>query len=87
MAHIGNPESLPGTGRDLHSYARAVLTCRVLGPTEVDAGPRRVNLGGPLPRRLITALIAAEGRPLTEEALATSIWAGSRPASATISLQ
>ena len=64
-----------------------MLTCRVLGPTEVDAGGRRVSLGGPVPRRLITALIAAEGRPLTEEALTVAIWADQRPVSATVSLQ
>jgi DNA-binding SARP family transcriptional activator len=65
----------------------AVLTCRVLGPTEVDAGPSRVPLGGPLPRRLITTLIAAEGRPVSEDAIAAVIWGAAPPASATISLQ
>jgi DNA-binding SARP family transcriptional activator len=64
-----------------------VLTCRVLGPTEIDAGARRVPLGGPLPRRLITALIAAESRPMTEQAIATAVWGDETPASATISLQ
>ncbi|MFI7544592.1 hypothetical protein [Actinoplanes sp. NPDC049599] len=33
-----------------------MLTCRVLGPTEVATGRGRVDLGGPLPRRLVTAL-------------------------------
>jgi hypothetical protein len=36
-----------------------VLIARVLGPTELDADGRRVDLGGPLPRRLITSLLAA----------------------------
>ena len=40
-----------GPARDRQSYARAVLTCRVLGATEVEAGRQRVPLGGPLPRR------------------------------------
>jgi len=72
---------------DLHSYARAVLTCRVLGPTEVDADSHRVHLGGPLPRRLITALIAAEGRPMSESAIADAVWGDAPPASPSISLQ
>jgi len=72
---------------DLHSYARAVLTCRVLGPTEVDAGSHRVRLGAPLPRRLITALIAAEGRPMSEGAIADAVWGDDPPASPSVSLQ
>jgi DNA-binding SARP family transcriptional activator len=63
------------------------LTCRVLGPTEVDAGPDRVHLGGPLPRRLITALIAAEGRPMSEGAIAEAVWGDDPPASPSTSLQ
>jgi DNA-binding SARP family transcriptional activator len=66
---------------------RNVLTCRVLGPTEVDAGARRVALGGPVPRRVITALIAAENRPMTEKALGDAIWGHDLPARATVSLQ
>ena len=64
-----------------------MLTCRVLGATEVEAGRQRVPLGGPLPRRLITALIAADGRPVSERALADTIWGDEQPANPTISLQ
>ena len=60
---------------------------RVLGPTEVEAGGRLVDLGGPLPRRMVTALLAAEGRSVGEEALAETIWAGAPPASFSGSLQ
>lgn len=70
-----------------HSYARTVLTCRVLGPTEVDADSHRVRLGGPMPRRLITALVAAEGRPMSEDAIADAVWGDDPPASPSVSLQ
>ena len=60
---------------------------RVLGPTEVEAGGRLVDLGGPLPRRMVTALLVAEGRPVGEESLAETIWAGAPPASFAGSLQ
>ncbi len=68
-------------------YARPVLTCRVLGPTELRVGEARVELGGPLPRRLVTALVAAEGRPVDDDRLAETIWAGQVPPSAAASLQ
>src|SRR5690242_1828379 len=60
---------------------------RVLGSTEVEADGRPVDLGGPLPRRMVTALLAAEGRPVGEESLAETIWAGAPPASFSGSLQ
>ncbi|MEV6298752.1 BTAD domain-containing putative transcriptional regulator [Actinoplanes sp. NPDC051861] len=64
-----------------------MLIGRVLGPTEVEAGGVRVDLGGPLPRRMVAALLAAEGRPVSEDALAEALWAGDPPASPTVSLQ
>jgi hypothetical protein len=76
---------LPASG--LHSYARPVLSCRVLGPTEIVADARPVELGGPQPRRLITALVAAEGRPVTDDRLAEAIWGDGVPARAETSLQ
>ncbi|WP_327140599.1 hypothetical protein [Nocardia sp. NBC_01327] len=39
-----------------------MLTCRVLGPIEVEVGGIRADLGGPVPRRLLAALSAAEPR-------------------------
>jgi predicted ATPase/DNA-binding SARP family transcriptional activator len=64
-----------------------VLSCRVLGPTEVGAGRGPVDLGGPLPRRLVTALIAAAGRPVGGDALALAVWGDEPPASPEVSLQ
>ncbi len=64
-----------------------MLFGRVLGPTEVESDGLRVDLGGPLPRRLVTALLAAEGRTVGEDALAETIWAGAPPASFSVSLQ
>ncbi|WP_433368791.1 BTAD domain-containing putative transcriptional regulator [Actinoplanes sp. CA-142083] len=63
-----------------------MLIGRVLGPTEVEAGGRVVDLGGRLPRRLVTALLAGEGRPVGEQTLAETIWDGSPPASFSSSL-
>ncbi|MEU4421397.1 BTAD domain-containing putative transcriptional regulator [Actinoplanes sp. NPDC024001] len=64
-----------------------MLIGRVLGPTEVETDGSPVDLGGPLPRRLVTALIAAEGRPVSEDTLAEALWAGAPPASPAVSLQ
>lgn len=76
---------LPASG--LQPYDLPVLIGRVLGPTEIEAGGARVDLGGPLPRRLVAALLAAEGQPVSEDTLAEALWAGSPPASPTVSLQ
>ncbi|GAA3337684.1 hypothetical protein GCM10020358_14890 [Amorphoplanes nipponensis] len=64
-----------------------MLTCRVLGPTELGAGRGPVELGGPLPRRLVTALVAAAGRPVGGDALAQAVWGDEPPASPEVSLQ
>ncbi len=64
-----------------------MLSCRVLGPTELGAGRERLDLGGPLPRRLVTALIAAGGRPVGGDALAFAVWGDNPPASPEVSLQ
>ncbi|AGZ45411.1 BTAD domain-containing putative transcriptional regulator [Actinoplanes friuliensis] len=64
-----------------------MLTCHVLGPTEIGAGRERVDLGGPMPRRLITALVAADGRPVSEDTLTLAVWGDDPPASPAVSLQ
>ncbi|GAB7051172.1 BTAD domain-containing putative transcriptional regulator [Catenuloplanes indicus] len=51
----------------------------VLGPTEVLDGDRPVHLGGPLPRRLLTALIAAEGAAVPDDRLSEAVWPGRPP--------
>ncbi|NMO57430.1 AfsR/SARP family transcriptional regulator [Actinoplanes sp. TBRC 11911] len=64
-----------------------MLVGHVLGGTEVEADGVPVDLGGPLPRRLVAALLAAEGRAVSEDALAAAIWGAEVPANPTASLQ
>ncbi|MBU2662283.1 winged helix-turn-helix domain-containing protein [Actinoplanes bogorensis] len=64
-----------------------MLIGRVLGPTEVEVDGAVADLGGPLPRRLVTALLAAEGRPVAEDALAEAVWGTGPPANPGNSLQ
>lgn len=58
-----------------------MLTFAVLGPTEVRDDGRLVELGGPVARRLLTALLAAEGRAVSDDRLAEAAWEGRPPAS------
>ncbi|MBL7253643.1 BTAD domain-containing putative transcriptional regulator [Paractinoplanes lichenicola] len=64
-----------------------MLIGKVLGSTEIEVDGVVADLGGPLPRRLVTALLAAEGRPVAEPTLAEAIWGDEAPASPTSSLQ
>ena len=64
-----------------------VRTFAMLGPTEVHDGNRLVELGGPLPRRLLTALLAAEGRPVPDDQLSEAVWEGQPVASPQTALQ
>ncbi len=64
-----------------------MLIAHVLGTTEVLADGVPVELGGPLPRRLVAALLAAEGRPVSEDALTEAVWGDEPPASSSASLQ
>jgi len=59
----------------------------VLGSTEVNEDGRLVELGGPLPRRLLTALLAADGRPVPDDQLSEAVWEGRPPASPLPALQ
>ncbi|TDO41808.1 BTAD domain-containing putative transcriptional regulator [Paractinoplanes brasiliensis] len=60
----------------------------VLGPIELLDGQRRVGgLGGVLPRRLLTVLVAAEGRPVPDSWLVEAVWAGRPPGKPEIALQ
>ncbi|WP_329047694.1 winged helix-turn-helix domain-containing protein [Amycolatopsis sp. NBC_01488] len=64
-----------------------MVVCRVLGPTEVEAGGAGVDLGGPLPRRLFTALVMAEGEPVSDGRLAEAVWGPDPPSRAAAALQ
>jgi len=64
-----------------------VLVCRVLGPLEVEVQGVNADLGGPLPRRLLSALLAAEGRPIPDATLAELVWEAERPAVLSSALQ
>jgi predicted ATPase/DNA-binding SARP family transcriptional activator len=64
-----------------------VRTFGVLGSIQVLDGDRPVELGGPLPRRLLTALVAAEGRPVPDDRLSESVWEGRPPASSQTAMQ
>jgi predicted ATPase/DNA-binding SARP family transcriptional activator len=59
----------------------------VLGPVEVEAGGTRIDVGGPLPRRLLTALVAAEGRAVPDDQLAEAVWGEEAPPRAVAALQ
>jgi predicted ATPase/DNA-binding SARP family transcriptional activator len=61
--------------------------CRVLGATEVDVAGARVKLGGPVPRRLFTELIAAAGQPVPDDQLTEAVWGADTPARAATTLQ
>jgi len=64
-----------------------VRTFAVLGSTQVHDGDRPVELGGPLPRRLLTALVAARGQPVSDDRLAESVWESQPPASSQTAMQ
>jgi predicted ATPase/DNA-binding SARP family transcriptional activator len=68
-------------------YSGPVLICNVLGSTEVEADGNRLELGGPSPRRLFTALIAATGQPVSNDRLAEAVWGERTPGQTTSTLQ
>jgi DNA-binding SARP family transcriptional activator len=59
----------------------------VLGGLVVRAAEgEEIRLGGALPRRALAALLIADGRPVTADALTDVLWEGEPPSSATSSL-
>lgn len=64
-----------------------MFVCRVLGPLEVTVDGVAVDLGGALPRRLLAALILAEGQAVPDDRLIDTIWSGRPPAKAEAALQ
>jgi len=78
--------------RDSGSIARDVaptpqLTCRVLGPLEVEIDGVVVDLRGRRPRRLLAALIAAGGSPVADSVLAEVVWGAVAPTNVVNALQ
>jgi DNA-binding SARP family transcriptional activator/tetratricopeptide (TPR) repeat protein len=55
---------------------------RILGPLEVCAGERSLNLGGTRQRRILAALLLATSRPVSLFRLVESVWEGAEPATA-----
>ncbi|HZQ31951.1 MAG TPA: BTAD domain-containing putative transcriptional regulator [Mycobacterium sp.] len=51
----------------------------MLGPLEVEVDGVPVELGGPVPRRLLAALSVAAGAPVSDDALAELVWGSNRP--------
>jgi DNA-binding SARP family transcriptional activator len=72
----------------IRCFAVGVVVCRVLGELEVHIGSGPVDLGGPLPRRLVCMLLLAEGQMVSDERLCQALW-GQRgePLKAVASLQ
>ncbi|WP_159046430.1 BTAD domain-containing putative transcriptional regulator [Streptomyces sp. MMG1121] len=61
-------------GAAAHEAGEPVIFCRVLGPIEVEIDGAPTELGGPLPRRLLAALEAGAGAPVSLSALAEAVW-------------
>ncbi|MDA8267866.1 MAG: AfsR/SARP family transcriptional regulator, partial [Actinomycetota bacterium] len=55
------------------------LAVGVLGPLRVEVGGQAVHVGGDRPRSLLAVLVAARGRPMPGDRLATEIYGGSEP--------
>lgn len=63
-----------------HGGGRPVsLDYRVLGPIEVWAHGRKLDIGGARQRRLVAALVLAAGRPLSADRLIGIVWSDDPP--------
>ncbi|MFI6686451.1 BTAD domain-containing putative transcriptional regulator [Streptomyces sp. NPDC050485] len=51
-----------------------MIFCRVLGPIQVEIDGAAAQLGGPIPRRLLAALAAGTGSPVSLSTLAELVW-------------
>lgn len=58
----------------------------ILGPLELSAGGRSVNVGGTTPRALLAMLLLQVNQPVRSEALMAGLWGEQLPPSATGSL-
>src|SRR6266536_2419475 len=59
----------------------------VLGPLRVEVAGRPVELGGPVPRRVLAALVADAGRVVSVDRLVDAVWGEAPPPSAVKTLQ
>ncbi|QIS07952.1 AfsR/SARP family transcriptional regulator [Nocardia arthritidis] len=51
-----------------------MIHCRVLGPIQVEIGGSPIELGGPVPRRLLASLSLGGGLPVSNSVLAETVW-------------
>jgi predicted ATPase/DNA-binding SARP family transcriptional activator len=63
------------------------VTVRILGPLEIERPDRRVTVHGHVQRRLLAALLVAEGRTVSVASLVDSLWGDDPPRSARNTLQ
>ena len=59
----------------------------VLGPLRVEVAGRPVELGGPVPRRLLAALVAHVGQVVSVDTLIEAVWGDAPPPSAVKTVQ
>ncbi|OBA70773.1 hypothetical protein A5641_11920 [Mycobacterium sp. 1554424.7] len=52
----------------------APVFCRVLGPLRVEVDGAAAAIGGPTPRRTLTALLATDGLPVDDHRLVEQVW-------------
>jgi predicted ATPase/DNA-binding SARP family transcriptional activator len=60
---------------------------RVLGPVEATRDGRRLPLGGPRPRTVLSTLLLADGRWVRTDSLVDAVWGDTPPATATKTIQ
>jgi DNA-binding SARP family transcriptional activator/WD40 repeat protein len=70
------------TPRVLFDRYRERMMFRVLGPLEVIGSDGPVPVGGPVPRRILTALLAQSGSVVSVDSLIEAAWGDKPPASA-----
>ena len=66
---------------------RAVIEFRILGPLEVRADGRAIELGGVKPRAVLAVLALHANRPVSAERLAVALWGEDAPPSAVKTVQ
>ncbi len=59
----------------------------VLGPLRVEVAGRPVELGGPVPRRLLAALVVHAGQVVSVDTLVDAVWGDAPPRSAVKTVQ